>query len=211
MLSCFVILKTEINRGVKIMLSVEEQLKNCIGLADEAKRMGCDRVSMIWSEDVVFDPRVTLKCRQNSCGHYGKNFMCPPFVPTGQEFRQSALKYKVALLLQQEREIPPESKQADIDKEFKTLVLSMRRILVSLEKKAFEQGFIFCSGLGGGECKLCEICGARSGAESCSRPNEARPSMEAVGIDVAETCRKAGFPALFQKGTLSVTGLLFIT
>jgi len=192
------------------MTGLEEQLKNCISLAEEAKRMGCERASLIWAEDVVFDPRVTLKCRQNICKHYGKNFMCPPFVAPSQEFQQSALKYKAALLLQLEREISPDLTPDDINKEFKNLVLSMRQILVTLEKKAFDLKFVFSTGLGAGECKLCETCGVRLGAESCCSPEDARPSMEAVGIDVIGTCRKAGLPVLFQKGKLSVTGLLYI-
>ena len=193
------------------MIDIEGQLRNCISLAEEAKRMGCDRAALIWAEDVVFDPRVTLKCRQNTCSHYGRNFMCPPYAPTAEQFRQSAQKFRIALLLQREREIPPGSAPGDIDKEFGELGRDIRQILVSLEKKAFGCGFVFSTGLGGGECKLCKTCGKILGAESCHNPQEARPSMEAVGIDVLGTCRKAGFPDLFQKGRLTVTGLLFIT
>lgn len=192
------------------MDSVEDQLKACLYLTEEARKMGCDEARLIWAKDVVFDPRVTLKCRQNICNHYGRNFMCPPLIPTSEEFRQSASKFKVALIVQKEREMSPESTMEDREKWFRRIVLDIRQILVSLERIAFEQGFVFSTALGGGECKLCKICGKQLGAESCSKPNEARPSMEAAGIDVIATCRKAGFPDFFQKERLAVTGMLYI-
>jgi predicted metal-binding protein len=42
-----------------------------------------------------------------------------------------------------------------------------------------------------GPCELCRECNLEAG---CAHPDQARPSMEACGIDVFQTARDAGFP-----------------
>lgn len=193
------------------MNNLSQELKNCLILEEEARQMGCARAALIWSGDVVFDPRVSLKCAQNLCTHYGRNFMCPPFVPAAREFSGSAARYRIALLLQQEKEIGENMTAGEMNGEFKKMALDLLGILVALEKRAFALDFPFSMGLGGGECKICEDCGAKSGQERCSRPGEARPSMEAAGIDVLGTCQRANFPSKFERGLIRSVGLLFIT
>ncbi len=179
-------------------------------MEEEALRLGCSRSALLWAQDVVFDPRVNLKCWQNTCTHYGKNFMCPPFVPNYRDFRQSVEPYKLALLLQKERKLPPGLSPQEIDQEFKEAALFLHGVLLKLEKQAFTLGFPFALGLSGGNCKLCSTCGAKLGQEMCRKPGEARMSMEAVGIDVINTARKVNFPVVFQSNLVSATGILFI-
>ena len=62
----------------------------------------------------------------------------------------------------------------------------MRYITAEIEKGAFSLGFYKAFGLGAGPCKLCENCET---ASACVRSAEARPSMEACGIDVYQTVR----------------------
>lgn len=193
------------------MVTVDEVFKKSRQLQEEAYKLGCTRSSLVWADDVVFDPRVLLKCRQNLCTHYGKNFMCPPYAPSSQDFRQGAVRFKLALLIQQEIEADLELTGQEGEREFKKVSLAIHRTLLTLEKRAFNLGFVFSLALGGGHCRLCETCGAKRKEEACPRPEEARSSMEAVGIDVFATCEKAGFPAAFQKGIIRATGLLFIT
>jgi predicted metal-binding protein len=63
-------------------------------------------------------------------------------------------------------------------------------IVCRLEREAFLNGYYKALGLGAGPCRLCETC-KRS---HCDHPDEARPSMEACGIDVYATVRANGFP-----------------
>ncbi len=53
-------------------------------------------------------------------------------------------------------------------------------------KKSYYKAF----GVGSGQCRLCDECPF----ERCIHPREARPSMEACGIDVFATARGNGFP-----------------
>lgn len=191
------------------METVSNQIKNCLVLQEKALEIGCSKSSLIWAQDIIFDPRVTLKCRQNLCTHYNKNYMCPPFVPTWKEYVESTSRYRIALLLQIKQELEFSVSQDEVHKIFDKMAINMNRILLILEKYAFKMGFKFSMSLGGGNCKLCDSCAAVTG-KACIRPNEARPSMEAAGIDVIGTCDKYGIDMEFNSNYVSTLGLLFV-
>jgi len=59
-----------------------------------------------------------------------------------------------------------------------------------LEREIFLAGFYRVFGMGAGPCILCPTCTTKI----CRHPEEARPSMEACGIDVFATAGENGFP-----------------
>jgi predicted metal-binding protein len=63
-------------------------------------------------------------------------------------------------------------------------------IVAALEREIFLAGHYKALGFGSGPCRLCRECSFAG----CSRPEDARPSMEACGIDVFATARANGFP-----------------
>jgi len=65
------------------------------------------------------------------------------------------------------------------------------RLMTALEAEAFKMGYRFAAAFAGGDCVLCDVCAGATG-EACLHPFEARPSMEAVGIDVVATAEAAG-------------------
>jgi predicted metal-binding protein len=67
---------------------------------------------------------------------------------------------------------------------------SVRYIISQLEKEAFLAGCYKAIGMGAGPCRLCEECAIPN---PCRRSTEARPSMEACGIDVFQTVLDSGF------------------
>jgi predicted metal-binding protein len=64
------------------------------------------------------------------------------------------------------------------------------KLIVKLEREIFLSGFYKALGFGAGPCRLCKECNLKE----CVRPDDARPSMEACGIDVFATARANGFP-----------------
>ena len=64
-------------------------------------------------------------------------------------------------------------------------------IMTALEAEAFKMGYRFAAAFAGGDCVLCDVCAGAAG-EPCKHPFEARPSMEAVGIDAVATAEAAG-------------------
>jgi predicted metal-binding protein len=152
-----------------------------------------------------------VKCRVPICAHYGNNLMCPPHVMSASEFREILTKYTYAVLVQIEISIPEEviqaTKKVDNLAEFvrdknnvKPLFSRAKEfseMLGRMEAEAFNLGYRFAAGFGG-PCGLCDECVTKHPGEPCRHPFQARPSMEAVGIDVFKTAEKAGFKTITQ-------------
>ena len=177
-----------------------------------AKEFGATSAVSLDAKSVVVDERARLKCSVPICDDYGLNLMCPPNVMSIQAFREILTKYNHAILIQIEAPIPPEMveeirKAEDVAalykstrfldsyrKTFDPVRLKLHRMVHKLEAQAFALGYRFATGFTAGSCKLCKECVAISSDEPCRQPFRARPSMEAVGIDVFKTAENAGLP-----------------
>ncbi|HWQ61928.1 MAG TPA: DUF2284 domain-containing protein [Negativicutes bacterium] len=188
------------------MAKTIQVIKNVLSLSEAALGRGCDAAEPILARAVVVDPRVRLKCRLNVCEQYGRNLMCPPQVWDVSETAAVLARYTFALLVQITRKAGPDEYRAVFDRE----KAAMNGIIVGLEQEAFRHGFSLALGLGCGHCQLCPVCAGEDGVAACRRPAQARPSLEAVGIDVDKTCEAAGLPAGFIRGQVTLTGLLLI-
>jgi len=194
-------------------------------LCEKAKQYGASRATIISADKIVVDPRARLKCMIPLCASYGVNLMCPPNVITPEEFAKILSLYRQAILV----EVP-----LTVNDDF-TKILSQKKslwelredqnyrnslskgdrqlieILCKLEKDCLEMGYRFATGLSAGTCRLCEECVGQLSGEPCKHPFEARPSMEAVGIDVIQTAKNAGIDLKFFTKTAPVwLGLLLV-
>ncbi|HOK05830.1 MAG TPA: DUF2284 domain-containing protein [Syntrophales bacterium] len=155
--------------------------------------------------DVVCDERVRLKCQIPICDSFRRNLTCPPFVMTVPEFRRALRRYREGVLIQVRA-------PAGASREEVFVPANRLHDLVNLgEREAFHRGYRFAAGLIGGCCRLCETCVAAEGSVACRHPFRARPSMEAVGIDVAATVERVGLRVPFPMGdTVVWTGLILL-
>ncbi|MDO8567706.1 MAG: DUF2284 domain-containing protein [Dehalococcoidales bacterium] len=169
-------------------------------LCEKALELGATNAIAIQAADIAVDDRTGLKCAVPLCAHYGRDLMCPPNVMPIARFKEVIKCYHQAILLKldipendlrQTRSAQEESRTAYLE----TLRDSQRKLLEivgRLEAACLQQGYHFAAGLIGGACPLCKECvGVRSGV-ACRHPFKARPSMEAMGIDVMSTAKKAG-------------------
>jgi predicted metal-binding protein len=142
--------------------------------------LGADAAQIIPAEKIVVADWVRLKC-QYGCGSYGEHLTCPPYSPTPETTRCLLSAYKQALLLRKEGKGEPAEE-------------GIRRILneavVTLEREIFLAGYQRAWALSSGPCLLCQTCDP---TKPCILPEQARPSMEACGIDVFSTVRNAGW------------------
>jgi predicted metal-binding protein len=139
--------------------------------AEEARRLGAAEAKVISSKSIVTGNWVRWKCRFG-CGGYESSLVCPPNTPTPEETRAMLDEYSAAIL-------------------FMTPSGDTKSIAVALERIVFLAGHYKALGLGAGPCELCKQCAFDEG---CRHPDQARPSMEACGIDVFATARGNGFP-----------------
>lgn len=131
-----------------------------------ACEMGALKAKIIKTDSIKIAPWVLFKCRYG-CNNYGNNLCCPPHTPTPKETQELVNCYEHALLFQCGEHKKP------------------REIIFELERQVFLSGYYKTIGLGYGSCKLCEQCNG----EKCIKPELARPSMEACGIDIFGTVR----------------------
>ena len=184
-------------------------------LCDLAKELGATNAVQLSAKDVVVDERVRLKCTIPPCDDYGLNLMCPPYVMSVGEFKETLLKYRWAVLVQIEAKIPPNMKKeiqhantvaslyvdekfADSYKQvFGPVRLKLHQIINKVEAKANQLGYRFATGFKAGPCRLCPDCTVKDSSGVCRHPYLSRPSMEAMGIDVVQTAENAGLPIVF--------------
>ena len=144
----------------------------------KAIELGAIKAKIIKAEDVIVADWVRLKC-QYGCGGYGKRLTCPPYSPTPTETRKVIAGYRRAILLKfrscQESDDQP--------------AINIHKFITEMERDLFLSGYYAAFGMACGPCDLCTQCNLKE----CQEPDLARPSMEACGIDVYATARKAGF------------------
>jgi len=124
-------------------------------------------------EKVVLDERVYYKCLYG-CPNYNTSKMCPPNTPLPLDFERAMRKFQWGILVQ-------------------TRPQDIVDIVVAVEREAFLMGHYLALGLKGGSCFLCSECTAAD--EPCRHPEKARPSMEALGIDVFATLKNVDISA----------------
>jgi predicted metal-binding protein len=143
----------------------------------EALEMGVDGAKIIDPHSVVTAEWVRMKC-QFGCPGFGLSHCCPPHSPTPDLTRKVIDSYQRAILLHRRLAKGERGK-------------NFNETLVRLEIKIFLDGNYKAWSMGSGPCRLCKECDLKG---SCKHGYEARPSMEACGIDVFKTARDNGFP-----------------
>ena len=141
-------------------------------------KLGASAAKVVSPESVETGRWVAWKC-QFGCGCFGSSLVCPPHSPTPQQTRRILDEYKQAVLFE-----CPDGKT--------------KRVAALMERDLFLAGCYRAFGLGSGPCELCEVCAFDKG---CRHPHQARPAMEACGIDVFATARRNGFKVEVVRGT----------
>ncbi len=166
---------------------------------------GATVIKQISPQDIIVAQWVRNKC-QFGCPHFGKRFTCPPYAPTPQETVATLKSYQKALLVEFGNLHPVRGRLEPVGR-------MTHNTLYNMERCAFLNGHERVFFYGGGPCVLCRSCPAEKlenpnlfCKKECKRPEEARPSMEAAGIDVYSTVRQAGFkPHVVRERTETFT------
>lgn len=137
---------------------------------NRAGDLGAKGAKIIPVRSIVTAEWVRLKC-QFGCGVYGRRLTCPPYSPQPEQTRRMLAHYGAGLLIHWDD------------------YTVINDIVSALEREIFLDGYHRAFGMGAGPCNLCERC-----PKSCKYPEQARPSMEACGVDVFGTVRANGFP-----------------
>jgi predicted metal-binding protein len=183
----------------------------------EAIELGATRVEIVRAEDIVVEERVVMKCRVPRCFGYGVCAHCPPHAPKPAEMRDILKEYESAVFFI--KDVPSEvivREEGNIP-ELIAAYQKIFEIVSKIESMAFYDGHYLALGLAAGSCRHV-YCGAQESCRAldgdiCRFYFKARPSMEAVGIDVFKMAATAGWDiypigsdaktASLPKGTLA--------
>jgi predicted metal-binding protein len=184
-------------------------------ICGKAIEKGANLARLIPASKVAVDERVTLKCRIPFCECYGKCLMDPPFSPTAEETRKVVRNYKYGILTEVSSTVPKgywdmiqredmplcrlqyQDEAIDFERRVQMpLWFKLHDIVMAIEREAHNRGYFFAVGYVASTCYLCydsakhtTYCDTSS---LCRHPYEARPSMEAAGIDVFSTYANSG-------------------
>ncbi len=183
---------------VKIGTFLDESklLKDLERYKEKAFELGAANAKIIKTEEIPVDERVPLKCQIPRCFGYGTSAHCPPNTMKPNELRKHLENYKWAIFFT--LNLPTELLLKDAtDKDRIAAFQSIYKIVKSIESMAFYDGHYLAFGLGAGSCRrtFCgqhKTCSALKG-KSCRFGLLARPSMEAVGINVYKMTAAAGW------------------
>ena len=154
------------------------------GLEALFQKHGYTDFTWVAPKDIVVAQWVRMKCRFG-CDEYGRTASCPPNVPSVEECRLFFNDYSVAVIFHFEKRVDaPEDRHA--------WTRSVNRKLLALEREVFISGHEKAFLLFMDSCCLCPEC-ADTKAE-CRHPEDARPTPEALGVDVFSTVRPLGLP-----------------
>jgi predicted metal-binding protein len=147
--------------------------KSILQLKNRAVDLGAKESKVIEAKSIKTAAWVRYKC-QFGCSGFGESFTCPPYSPKPSETQKILDSFRKAILIHCQS-----GSRVDISK-----------IVLKMEKEAFLSGYYKALGMGAGPCRLCRECNKNG---ECRNRDEARPSMEACGIDVFTSARQNGF------------------
>lgn len=157
-------------------------------LLNMKEELGLKGMKLIPCRDIRTASWTSLKC-QFGCREFGQRHSCPPSPPPAWISEALFSEYQTALLVHDDAS------------------WRIRWAITEIERKAVTLGYYRAFGMGSGPCQLCEACPPQS---PCIKSTDARPSMEAMGIDVFSTVEKFGYQLLHNSSEPQFFGLVLI-
>lgn len=175
-------------------------------LVEKGKEFGASKATVINTSKVQFSETFREYCKQNTCGSYGTNWMCPPAVKSLEECRADVLGHSNGVLFQT---IYTLEDSFDFDGMVKAREIhdkTFRKMLQYLHLNIDSKKLL---ALNVGDCKICEKCTYPDGKE-CRFPDKAVASLEAYCIDVNNLLTSCDL--LYNNGpnTVSFVGLFLL-
>jgi predicted metal-binding protein len=177
--------------------------KELADLVEAALEEGFTLACELNTKALEFLPEVRDMCKDNRCGKYGKNWMCPPYCGTVFESAQRASKFSKGILVQT-------TGAMEDDFDYESMLGTGRRHKEMFESFAAKARARFPHALpmGAGACEMCCECSCPE--SPCRHPDKAISSMEAYGLMVNDVCEKSGVPYVHEKLTITYTSCVLV-
>jgi predicted metal-binding protein len=148
------------------------------------RELGYSDFKWLDPQAIVVSQWVRMKCRFG-CNEYGNNAVCPPLVPSVPECERFFREYSLAAVFHFAKKLDrPEDRHEWTKGVSEDLLELERRVFISGYRKAF---LLYLD-----SCHICQNCSGDK--KPCKHPKEARPTPEALGVDVFATVSPLGYP-----------------
>jgi predicted metal-binding protein len=178
-----------------------------MSLTDEVMQFNVIRAAVIDPSDITYSSEFRGLCEQNKCGHYGRNWMCPPAVGPYETLKAKASRYKEGLVFQTFHQLSYSRDRKGLREAFKAHNETLKKIIGYLRDRYGIENML---SLGAGPCAYCEKCASLDG-EICRFPDQAVASLESHGIDVGALVSMCGMPYTGGKNSVLFVGAIFFT
>ena len=150
-------------------------------LIDAAIKCGASNAAVIRVSDIPFHREFRAACEQNTCGKFGKCWMCPPDIGDADELISDAKSFAHALIMQTVDKLEDSYDIEGMQNASINHNALVRKIPIELEHLL--PGPVLKLGAGG--CHTCPRC-AKLSDTPCRSPEKVVAPMEAYGISVSE-------------------------
>lgn len=147
------------------------------------------------------EERIRALCQEDKCGNWRKHHLCPPLLGDLQQAQTCLARYDGGVLLQWGRALDTRNDRAGVERS----KVDFHRKVLAVEAGLARGGYPDAWGLIGGSCGLCTPCTAVAG-EPCPLPRQARPSIEALGVDLLTLLERLGLDAAFHADRITWSG-----
>lgn len=175
-------------------------------IVDRSLSLGAYKASVIEAKEISLDRAFRDMCAANSCGVYGKCYMCPPDVGEIDVLMAEIKNYRYALVYQT-------VSQLEDSFDFEGMVAAKKRtypLAQSLRSVFAEERITHVLHLGAGGCGVCKTCAKRTG-EPCRFPEKAMASLEAYGINVSQLAKAADMKYINGQNTVTYFGAVLFS
>lgn len=172
-------------------------------LVQLALQAGAAKAVIIPQEKIVLSAVFRDICASNTCGGYGKCWMCPPDIGPVEELMKQVQRYSFGLLYQTIGQLEDSFDLEGINEATRVHTRTSQK-LQQLIAPRMEEEFLHLSC---GGCHLCERC-AKQDDQPCRQPDRALSSMEGYGIDVYNTTKGTGLKYINGPDTVTYFGMV---
>ncbi len=163
---------------------------------------GATKATVISADSVVLSATFRDICKSNTCGMYGRCWMCPPDIGEIDDLMAEIRRYKHGLLYQSISDIEDSFDIEGMQEAGVRHAWLSQRIEAFMMPALGKHLHLSCGG-----CRLCERC-AKADGLPCRKPEQALPPMEGYGIDVYNTCKPTELKYINGQNTVTFFGIV---
>lgn len=175
-------------------------------IIEKVLALGAYKANIILAKDIVLDRAFRDMCAANSCGMYGRCYMCPPDVGDIDRLMAQVGEYKYALVYQTVSNLEDSF-------DFEGMIAAKKRTypLAQALRGVFADAGVTCVlHLCAGGCGVCRRCAKQDGLP-CRAPELAMPSLEAYGVNVSALAKAADMHYINGQNTVTYFGAVLFS